>query len=462
MNDGPSRMESLESYPAFYSFIRMRRESFGILLFNPYLASEMELNHPETLLAEKLDGTNTLADLRNHLASKCSLSPEAASQLLGDTMTKLEQLHAVRFLRERNERRPQIGNAVDVSSNLCLSAPKSVIWDLTYACNFWCKHCLNSSGKAEADELDTRQAIQLIDSLHESGIFYLSLTGGEPFLRPDFLTLLRRISDVAMHVDIATNGFSIPEEILNGMRELRVFDVQVSIDGIGEYHDRFRGRIGAFSAACKTIERLLDSEISVSISTTVTAENISSLDAIIDFAFSSGCKSFKAIPFLPAGRGKRNKAKLQLLPAQHRLLSETLLRKRKELWGKMSVGIDTTMHYLLEPVDTPRAGGQPFSSRMGCSAGNSTLHIGADGTAYPCPFLHDFPLGNLTQVPLLQIWHESALLDFFRGLQRKHIEGPCAECSLASIVCNGGCRAAAYLEHGSLQAMDPACFFEWR
>ena len=460
MNDDPSRTESLESYPAFYSFIRMRRESFGILLFNPYLASEMELHHPETLLAEKLDGTNTLADLRNHLASKCSLSPEAASQLLSDTMAKLEQLHAVRFLRERNERRPQIRNPGGVSSNLCLSAPKSVIWDVTYACNFSCKHCLNSSGTAEADELDTRQAIRLIDSLHESGIFYLSLTGGEPFLRPDFLTLLQRISDVAMHVDIATNGFSIPEQILNAMRELRIFDLQISIDGIGEYHDRFRGRAGAFSAACKTIERLLNSEISVSISTTVTAENIDSLDAIIDFAFSAGCRGFKAIPFLPAGRGKRNKKRLQLLPAQHRLLSETLVRKRKNLWGKMSVAIDTTMHYLLQPVDSPPAGTEISSSRMGCSAGNSTLHIGADGTVYPCPFLRDFPLGNLAQIPLLQIWRESALLKFFRGLERKHIEGPCGECSLASTGCNGGCRAAAYLEHGSLLAMDPACFFK--
>ena len=97
---------------------------------------------------------------------------------------------------------------------------------------------------------------------------------------------------------------------------------------------------------------------------------------------------------------------------------------------------------------------------MICSAGYDLLSIGADGTAYPCPFLHDFPLGNLMETSVEEIWHHSKMLDYLRNNMKKDMTGECKSCQFAPDYCNGGCRAAAYLTNKSLKETDPSCFKE--
>ena len=95
---------------------------------------------------------------------------------------------------------------------------------------------------------------------------------------------------------------------------------------------------------------------------------------------------------------------------------------------------------------------------MGCSAGHDTLSVGADGTAYPCPFLQDFPLGKLLEVPLRDLWRDAPTLRALRALSKSDFEAPCRDCRFAPELCHGGCRAAAWLAHGSLLAQDPCCY----
>ncbi len=457
MDNAWKRTSDTGSYPRLYSFITFRPERFGGLLFNPYLGLEEELDTVEAYIVSLCDGYNTCQDVSNRTGTRFGFTPSRVDAVIAGVVRKLDGLWALTYGEKKEGSSPGLPLLPVFTDDVpALSAPKSVIWDVTYACNLRCGHCLTSSGKAWENELDTGEAIRLVHELEAAGILNLSLSGGEPLLRPDILTLLREMAGTKIRVDIATNGVDVPSALVRQMGDLPVFQIQVSIDGIGETHDIFRGVRGAFESSCRTIRALREEGIAVSISTTVTAQNVSELDQIIGKALELGCSGFKAIPFLAAGRGRRNEELYALTPGQHRAMCVTLEKHRRELQGQMNISSESSFAFLLQrSTMPPRSYG---SGPMGCSAGYDTLSIGSDGTAYPCPFLHDFRLGNLTEMTLKEIWNQSTTLRRLRSIVKEDFDEPCKSCDYAPSFCRGGCRAAAYLEHGSIHACDPNCF----
>ena len=87
-----------------------------------------------------------------------------------------------------------------------LDAPICLTWELTYACNLACVHCLSSSGKRDTRELTTRQCKDVIDELERMQVFYVNIGGGEPTVRPDFWDLLGYATSHHVGVKFSTNG----------------------------------------------------------------------------------------------------------------------------------------------------------------------------------------------------------------------------------------------------------------
>lgn len=442
--------------PALFSFITLRREAFGGILFNPFLSTELELDERETFIADMCNGGRSVDEIHRECQAAFGLSGEAAVLVWQATLTKLNGASALQFVDKTFSPTLPGRMAIPADRVLPLAAPKTVIWDVTYACNLSCPHCLTDSGRKASRELDTKEAFRLIDVLAKAKVLYLSLVGGEPFARRDILDLLIYLADTGMRVDIATNGFHVPQKIIKGLRDLPVFQIQVSIDGIGDQHDRFRGRDRAFENACKTLRVFKDEGLSTSISTTATAQNVDRLGELIELAIELGCDAFKAIPFIPAGRGKQNGGDLALDKLGSLKLSRTLAEKSREFAGRINISTESTFLFLLDPPAMSDAA----DGRMICSAGYDELSVGADGTAYPCPFLHDFPLGNLLTDSMDRIWYESAVLNDMRTLEKQAMSGPCRTCQHAPGHCRGGCRASAFLACGDLKGSDPLCFQE--
>lgn len=440
--------------PRLFSFIAYRRERFGALIFNPYLGIEEELDPIEAFIVGMCNGYNSCRQIRIETGKYFTLSDFEVNHRISKTVQKLDKMCAMAYRSGDEPDRPRIPDTpVWYDDSPALSAPKSVIWDVTYRCNLKCRHCLTESGEARKDELSTAQAIKLIDNLADARVFYLSLSGGEPLLRPDIVTILKHIASKNMQIEIASNGVNISDKLLNEISALPVFHIQISIDGIGHQHDELRGVQGAFKASCASIKRIREHDIAVSISTTVTNRNIDSLESIIRLAAELGCKGYKAIPFLPAGRGKENN-ELALDLQEHLRLYRTLSSWSQKLEGKMNISTETSFSFLLDNPTPSCFDNGP----VGCSAGYDTLSIGANGVAYPCPFLHDFPIGNLTTSSLRDIWHNSPLLKTLRTLEKQDLDDPCRSCGYMPHLCRGGCRAAAWLKSGDLKACDPTCF----
>ena len=196
--------------PTLFSFITLRKEAFGGILFNPFLPVEAELDPPAAFMAARCNGGSTVEEIVREAGSAFGLSRDAAASRWEETLAVLNSACAVRFVEKAPPETSCNAEPSFPGGSAPLSAPKAVIWDVTYDCNMSCPHCLTDSGLKARGELDTRAAFRLIDVLSAAKVLYLSLSGGEPLLRKDILDLLRRIAGTGMRVDIATNGFDLP------------------------------------------------------------------------------------------------------------------------------------------------------------------------------------------------------------------------------------------------------------
>ena len=124
-----------------------------------------------------------------------------------------------------------------------LDAPICLTWELTYACNLACVHCLSSSGRRDPDELTTAECKALIDEFERMQIFYVNIGGGEPTVRADFWELVDYATDHHVGVKFSTNGSRITAGVAERLAASDYVDVQISLDGAtAEVNDAVRGR----------------------------------------------------------------------------------------------------------------------------------------------------------------------------------------------------------------------------
>src|ERR1700712_1482027 len=105
---------------------------------------------------------------------------------------------------------PKPGRLVDLFE-YGLDAPICLTWELTYACNLACTHCLSSSGRRDPRELSTAQCKEVIDELERMQVFYVNIGGGEPTVRSDFFELVDYATEHGVGVKFSTNGIRIDE-----------------------------------------------------------------------------------------------------------------------------------------------------------------------------------------------------------------------------------------------------------
>ncbi len=125
---------------------------------------------------------------------------------------------------------------------LGLDAPICLTWELTYACNLACSHCLSSSGRRDPRELSTAECKAVIDELQRMQVFYVNIGGGEPTVRSDFWELLDYATAHDVGVKFSTNGVRITPERARFLASTDYVDVQISLDGAtAEVNDYVRG-----------------------------------------------------------------------------------------------------------------------------------------------------------------------------------------------------------------------------
>ncbi|MGW6624154.1 mycofactocin radical SAM maturase [Nocardia sp. NPDC055002] len=324
-----------------------------------------------------------------------------------------------------------------------LAAPICLTWELTYACNLSCVHCLSSSGRRDPNELSTEQCKALIDEFERMQIFYVNIGGGEPTVRPDFWELVDYATAHNVGVKFSTNGVRINEEVAARLAASDYVDVQISLDGAdAAVNDAVRGP-GSYDTAIKALSNLAaagfkDAKLSV----VATRHNISQLDEFKAIADKYGA-TLRLTRLRPSGRGADVWDELHPLPEQQRELYDWLVRN-----GEGVLTGDSFFHL--------SAFGSALPGLNMCGAGRVVCLVDPVGDVYACPFaIHDrFKAGNIVaDGGFAAVWTDSEL---FAELREPVDGGACTKCSHYDS-CRGGCMAAKFFTGLPANGPDPEC-----
>ncbi|WP_370938262.1 mycofactocin radical SAM maturase [Amycolatopsis sp. cg13] len=325
-----------------------------------------------------------------------------------------------------------------------LDAPICLTWELTYACNLSCVHCLSSSGRRDPRELSTEECKALIDEFERMQVFYVNIGGGEPTVRPDFWELVDYATEHHVGVKFSTNGIKITEDVAKRLAGSDYVDVQISLDGATEeVNDHVRGP-GSYRTAVRAMENLSAAGFeNFKISVVVTRQNAGQLDDFKAIADRYGAQ-LRLTRLRPSGRGADVWDELHPTAAQQRELYEWLVKH-----GENVLTGDSFFH-LAGYGD----GGLPGLNL--CGAGRVVCLVDPVGDVYACPFaIHDtFLAGNTrSEGGFTRVWRESEL---FAQLRSPQSGGACTSCS-AFDACRGGCMAAKFFTGLPLDGPDPEC-----
>ena len=324
-----------------------------------------------------------------------------------------------------------------------LDAPICLTWELTYACNLSCVHCLSSSGRRDPRELSTAECKAVIDELQRMQVFYVNVGGGEPTVRPDFWELVDYATAHQVGVKFSTNGVKITPEVAARLAGSDYVDVQISLDGAtAEVNDHVRGP-GSYDTALRAMENMANAGLTgFKISVVCTRQNIPQLDEFKALADRYNAQ-LRLTRLRPSGRGADVWDELHPTAEQQRELYDWLVGSGEEVLTG-----DSFFHL--------SAYGGALPGLNMCGAGRVVCLIDPVGDVYACPFAiaDEFLAGNVRGPGgFTEVWRHSELFTELRGPQTG---GACASCSFYDS-CRGGCMAAKFFTGLPLDGPDPEC-----
>lgn len=306
--------------------------------------------------------------------------------------------------------------------------PTYVIWDSTRRCNLTCLHC-GAVKEKYAHELTTQQIRGILDQLAGIRNAMFAVTGGEPLLRKDLPDVLTHARQRGLKTGIATNGFLVDRTAAEWIKDIGVFSVQVSLDGLEETHNHIRGNGESFRRAVQAIEELIRLKVPlVSVATTITTNNIQHIDDLKQLLLQLRVRLWRLALVMPIGRAQVSND----FPAAKQL-AWLLSYVQKNNSKRLCIYIGENLTYL---------GAWERRIRRApaiCPIGFTACCIGVDGNVRGCPEQADSienQEGSLLETPFQEIWQKG-----FGRYRNREILGQDEKCSGCESRddCFGGC-----------------------
>jgi radical SAM protein with 4Fe4S-binding SPASM domain len=329
---------------------------------------------------------------------------------------------------------------------------KTLFWNITYACNYRCGICFTDAGERGRDELTTEQALETVEKIHQAGVHDLILSGGEPFLRPDIIPILRHMAKFGISVRIASNGSLLDVITLRRLRdETLTKSFQISLDTIdADLYGQFHGSSAdSFGRVLQNLDQIQAHGFHTTISVRLTPQTLPGIPGLLDFAREQGL------------------ATVTIHCPVHTQRIKDAFPQDEDVFTRLEPVFD---HFCSLPqkwlVETyiPWAEYHPVIHRLqrqvrvvnrGCRAGRDRLTINPTGSISPCVCMDiaEAYLGDIENGDLESLFQNSSLCKLLRDPQE---HGICSECAHLSR-CGGGCRAAALAMTGRLDGQDMSC-----
>ena len=272
--------------------------------------------------------------------------------------------------------------------------PVQVVWELTLACNLRCVHCGSRAGRKREGELSTEECLDVVRQLAELGTRQITLIGGEAYLRKDWLIIAKAITDAGIHCGIQSGARALTEERIRAAVEAGIGTLGVSIDGPRDIHDRQRGVKGSFDHALRALRFANAAGIKPGVNTQINALSKPHLREIFDTIVEHGARFWQVQITVAMGNAVDNDAMLlqpHEIPETLDLLADLFERGRQigfRLIPGNNIGYYGPHEYMWRTITS-----EP-EHWAGCTAGENSLGLEADGKIKGCPSLPADPYGG--------------------------------------------------------------------
>ncbi len=341
-----------------------------------------------------------------------------------------------------------------------------IIWNFTNRCNLSCHHCYSYADPNSKDFLTTEFILDSIKDLKNAGVKFVIFSGGEPLIRKDIFDIADKMREEGIITYLSTNGLYMNDK--NVDKIIKKFNyIGISIDGIKEIHDEFRGVEGAYEKSIASIKLIQSHGGNAGIRFTMTKETQDSFYDIFNLAEEIGVNKLYLSHLVYSGRGLDN-LKMDITKEKRLEFVNFIIDKALE-YQKIGKEIDIVTGnmemdaiILLEKFskEYPHLKDEMLKRLKnwgGNSAGKRLGNINSIAEVKPDPFF-PFIIGDMNRKNFDEIWldDENEILNKLRATPRE-ISGKCKNCKVIDI-CNGGSRSRAYAISGDLWAEDPSCY----
>ena len=316
-------------------------------------------------------------------------------------------------------------------------SPREANLLITGKCNLRCRHCSVTSYGDLTTDLPLSTWKKILDELQRSKLIKLTITGGEPLVRPDFIQFLGEVYKRPFRFSINTNGTLVTPLIIETIKKYssRFNEFMVSLDGPDEETVDSQRGVGVFEKLVMGVAKLRNAEIPFGFYCTTTSLNVDRVVETAEFALSLGADWIKFNNFLLAGPELNR----DMVPEQTKVnesaekLSILALKYPDQIQGTL-LDMRARMHKCREG-ELPRNKDRAYS----CGGGVGKIAVFPDGRVTPCDHLPDLTLGDITRQSLEEILTGREMKKFTDFMNQKRSDYPeCTDCRYLDY-CSGGC-----------------------
>ena len=342
-------------------------------------------------------------------------------------------------------------------------------WNYTRTCNLRCRHCYSSSEAKQYDnELTTQEALSFIDDLADFNVPVILFSGGEPLIRKDFFTLAAHAREKGIRVTLSTNGTLITPEMAQRIKDHGIGYVGISIDGVREINDDFRGVQGAYDAALAGIRNCHAVGQRVGLRFTINKANYEYVSDILDLLEKEDIDRVCFYHLVYSGRGsaiinddltgEETRQVVDLIADRVIDFDRRGLKKEVLLVDNHADGPYLYLKYREKDPERAAAIYRLLRINGGNRSGIAFANVDNQGNVHPDQFTQHHTLGNVRERKFGDIWSDTSI-PLLAGLKDRQglLDEKCRKCSWLQI-CNGNFRARGEAVTGDFWGFDPACY----
>jgi PqqA peptide cyclase len=329
-----------------------------------------------------------------------------------------------------------------------VTPPAALLAEITHRCPLHCLYCSNPLELVRREqELPADVWIRVLEEAADLGVLQVHLSGGEPLLRTDLVTLVERASALQLYTNLITSGVGLTKPRTEALRAAGLGFVQLSVQAADPALSRTIAGGEFWQRKIDAARLVRGAGLTLGINVVLHRHNLHQVTALLELAADLGAERVELANAQYYGWAFENRGRL--LPDRAAVIKaeEEVARFRGRAGNAMEVVWVVPDYHAEFPKPCMNGWGRTF------------ITVAPDGTALPCPaapVIRGLDAPSVRRYPLRWIWYESPAFNRFRGMA--WMTDPCRSCP-RRFEDFGGCRCQAFLLTGDPALTDPVCSF---